>query len=49
MLQTMLYMLNPGNYLLTVLKKKFGTIVFKLGEKKRFYKIDKKRNKYRGY
>lgn len=28
----MLYMLNPGSYLLTVLKKKFRTIVFKLGK-----------------
>lgn len=31
--QTMLYMLNPGTYLLTALKKKkFRTIVFKLGK-----------------
>lgn len=28
----MLYMLNPGTYLLTVLKKKFRTIAFKLGK-----------------
>lgn len=28
--QTMLYMLNPGTYVLAVLKQKFGTIVLKL-------------------